>query len=80
MPRDPDTLREEARRDRERAAELADSNPSASDYYELRAARFLLIVASTSNPSCFGQTLPGSNCCRVYGIVLFVSSTSEFSE
>lgn len=38
MPRDPDTLREEARRDRERAAELADSNPSASDYYELRAA------------------------------------------
>lgn len=34
----PDALREDARRDRERAAELADDNATYSDYLQARAA------------------------------------------
>ena len=33
----PDALKADAARDRDRAAELADTNPAAADYYERRA-------------------------------------------
>lgn len=34
---DPDTLRDEAARLRERAAKIEDENPTAAEYHELRA-------------------------------------------
>lgn len=37
MPKTPDELRAEARRLRERAEEILDDNPSASDYHAKRA-------------------------------------------